>query len=83
MTCYECEHFDPKTKICDIDNEEILNPELNTKCDSLNESFKELKAENARLRKALQEIAEFATSKSLLSGKSFQTCLLKSGLALH
>lgn len=62
MTCYECEHFDPKTKICDIDNEEILNPELNTKCDSLNESFKELKAENARLRKALQEIAEFATS---------------------
>lgn len=60
MTCYECEHFDPKTKICDIDNEEILNPELNTKCDFLNESFKELKAENKRLRKALQEIAEFA-----------------------
>lgn len=59
MTCYECEHFDPKTKICGINNDEIL-PEFNTKCDFLNESFKELKAENKRLRKALQEIAEFA-----------------------
>lgn len=63
MTCYECEHFDPKTKICGINNDEILNPESNTKCDFLNESFKELKVENARLRKALQEIAKFADSK--------------------
>lgn len=62
MTCYECEHFDPKTKICGINNDEIL-PEFNTKCDFLNESFKELKAENERLQKGLQEIAKFADSK--------------------
>ncbi len=60
MTCYECEHFDPKTKICDVNGDEILDPESNEDCGFGAEALEKLKAENRRLRKALQEISEFA-----------------------
>jgi len=60
MTCYKCKHFSPGTNICDLCNEEILNPESNEKCDLLDERLIELNARNLQLRKALQEIAEFA-----------------------
>lgn len=60
MTCYECEHFDPRTKICDINNDEILDPESNEDCGFGAEALEKLKAENRRLRKTLQEISEFA-----------------------